>query len=41
MNTEYDVADLEKRAMEDESWEPDPQMRTLYVGVLHSLLIGA
>lgn len=38
---DFTIQELEAMAMNDESWEEDPQMRAMYVAVLHSFIAGA
>lgn len=40
-NTDYTVAEMMQKALADESWEADPQMRAMYVYGLNNLLQGA
>lgn len=41
MENNYTLAELEKMAMEDECWEENPDLREIYIMLLHSFLIGA
>lgn len=40
-NFKFSMQELEAMAMADPSWEEDPQLRAVYVMVLHNLIIGA